>query len=156
MLLVILLVVLLALTGVGVLSLWIKRAAASTRRIDAPDSQLQMSFYGGVMSRHLITSGSLAVLEFFDWGVRVRGNPVARWIVPTWEARYDELAIVELVTLPHSRIAVWMRLRGEEDGIGFLKDRVQEVVAEFERREVAVNRAVAQVRKVTELYHLPR
>jgi len=30
---------------------------------------------------------------------------ISRWIVPTWEARYDELAIAELVALPSSRIA---------------------------------------------------
>ena len=155
MLLVILLVVLLALTGVGVLSLWIKRAAASTRRIDAPDSQLQMSFYGGVMSRHVITSGSLAVLEFFDWGVRVRGNPVARWIVPTWEARYDELAKAGLASLPHSRVAVWLQLKdrpAKSPAIGFLCDRYTQVLPVLESRGVQVDRSVTKARRVEELY----
>ena len=38
-------------------------------------------FRGGVMSRHLITSGTLARLEVFDWGVRLR-SPVISVTLP--------------------------------------------------------------------------
>ena len=78
----------------------------------APDGESSELFRGGVMGKHVITSGTLVRLEFFDWGVRLRGTAISRWVVPTWEARYDELAIAELVSLPASRIAVWFRLRG--------------------------------------------
>src|SRR5262249_49047891 len=106
-LLVIVLVIVLAALIAGGLAMWIKLAATNVRVIDAPPGELRNLIRGGVMSRHVITSGTLARLEFFDWGLRLRGTVISRWIVPTWEARYDELAIGELVSLPASRIAVW-------------------------------------------------
>jgi hypothetical protein len=137
---------------VGGLILWSRLAAANARIIDAPISELEEFFWGGVMCRHVITSGSLARLEFFDWGVRLRGIPVSRWIVPTWEARYDELAIAELVALPQSRIAVWLRLRGQGGAIAFLSDRTSQILPVFEQHGVPVNRSVTRIRRVEELY----
>src|SRR5258708_18022950 len=109
----ILIVVLVALAGGAGLFFWIRRAASCGRTIDVPVAEPAAVFYGGVMCRHLITSGSLARLEFYDWGVRVRGIVLSRWIVPTWEARYEELAIAELVALHSSRVAGWLTVRGE-------------------------------------------
>ena len=108
------------------------------------------------MCKHLITSGSLATLELFDWGVRVRGIVISRWVVPTWEARYEDLAIAELVTLPWSRIAVWFQLRGEADGMAFLSDRSGDILRALEGHEVPVNRSVARIKRVAELYDAPR
>jgi hypothetical protein len=105
-----------------------------------------------MMCRNLITSGNLARLEFFDWGVRIRGTAISRWIVPTWEARYEELAIAELVSLRHSRIAVWFRLRGDAGGMAFLSYHSNEILPLLERHGVPVNRSLAQVRRVDELY----
>ncbi len=146
----ILLVVLVA--GAG-LFFWIRRAASCGRIIDVPAAEPAAVFFGGVMCRYLITSGSLVRLEFYDWGVRVRGTVLSRWIVPTWEARYEELAIAELVALRHSRIAVWLRLRGKPDGIAFLTERSAEILRLLERRDLPVNRSVTQIRRVEELYH---
>jgi hypothetical protein len=144
--------VLVALCVLGI-GLWIRRSAASARIIDAPGGEPDGLFRGGVMSRHLITSGTLARLEVFDWGVRLRGIVVSRWIVPTWEARYDELAIAELVALPASRMAVWLRLRGEPGAIGFLSESSsQDILALLQQRGVPVNRSLTQVKRVEELY----
>jgi hypothetical protein len=148
----ILVVVVLALAGAAGLALWIRRAASCARTIDVPAAEPDRVFWGGVMCRHLITSGTLARLEFFDWGVRVRGIPVSRWIVPTWEARFEELAIAELVALRWSRIAVWLKLRGEPGGIAFLSDRSSEILPLLERSGVPVNRALAQIRRAEDLY----
>ena len=90
--------VVLALAGISGFAAWIRRAAANARTIDAPAGGSDALFRGGVMARHIMTSGTLARLEFFDWGVRLSGTVLARWIVPTWEATYDQLAIAELVT----------------------------------------------------------
>jgi hypothetical protein len=145
-------VVVLALAAAGGLGFWIRRAASCGRTIDVPAGEFRQVFWGGVMCRNLITSGTLARLEFFDWGVRIRGIAVSRWIVPTWEARYEELAIAELVSLRYSRIAVWFRLRGDAGGMAFLSYHSNEILPLLEQRGVPVNRSVAQIRRAEELY----
>lgn len=165
MALVIGLVVALVLLCGGAITIWIRLAGANTRRIEPPAGELEDLFWGDVMCRHVITSGGMARLEFFDWGVRLRGTFISRWIVPTWEARYAELATARLATLPHSRTAVWLRLKDEasaglvEGGrpagapaVGFLCDRYTTVLPSLEKHGVQVDRAVTKVRKVEELY----
>ncbi len=147
----VLVVLLLALCASGIF-MWVRLVAANKRTIDVPAGEFEQFFWGGVMCRHLITSGTLARLEFFDWGVRLRGIPISRWIVPTWEARYDELAIADLVALPQSRIAVWLRLRDESTAIAFLSDRTSQILPVFEQHGVPVNRTVTKIRRVEELY----
>ena len=145
--------VVIALAGVSGFAAWIRRAAANTRTIGAPpEGGSDALFRGGVMARHIMTSGTLARLEFFDWGVRLSGTVLARWIVPTWEATYDQLAIAELVSLPASRIAVWLRLRGEAHAIGFLTMDSRDILTLLQQHDVPVNRAITQVRRVEELY----
>ena len=152
----ILVVVLLAVVAGAGLFFWIRRAKSCGRTIDTPAGDDPAAlFYGGVMCRHLITSGSLARLEFYDWGVRLRGSIVSRWLVPTWEARYDELAIAELVALRWSRVGIWMRLRGTQDGIAFLANGSADVLRQLEQHDVLVNRSVAQIKRVDELYRPP-
>jgi hypothetical protein len=157
-----LVVLLAALCASGVL-MWRRLAASNVRLIGPPPGELRDLFFGGVMCRHVITSGSLARLEFYDWGVRLRGTMISRWIVPTWEARFDELAIAELVALPASRIAVWFRLRRADQpragasrpdarAIAFLSDRSQQILPLLEKRGVPVNRAITRIRRVEELY----
>jgi hypothetical protein len=137
---------------VGGLIMWTRGAASSTRRLGLPTAAEPAAMYrGDVMSRRLVTSGTFARLEFFDWGVRLRGIAICRWIVPTWEARYDELARVDLVA-SRSRIAVWLRLRGEPGGIGFLTNYSREILDSLEKRGVSVNRSEAQFRRVDEMY----
>ena len=145
-------VVVLALALSAAVAVWIRRAASCGRTIDAPAADPAAVFYGGVMCRYLITSGSLVRLELFDWGVRVRGTVLSRWIVPTWEARYDELAPAELVALRWSRVAVWFRLRGTSGGIAFLANGSEEILRQLERRNLPVNRSVTRIGRVAELY----
>ncbi|HET7017769.1 MAG TPA: hypothetical protein VFI65_27855 [Streptosporangiaceae bacterium] len=172
------LVVALVLLCAGAIVIWTRLAAANARRIETPAGDLQDLFWGDVMCRHVITSGGMARLEFFDWGVRLRGTFLSRWIVPTWEARYDELSTAGLASLPHSRVAVWLRLKNESAvlaeggrppgtpavlveggrppgtpaGIGFLCDRYTQVLPVLEGHGVQVDRSVTRARKVEELY----
>lgn len=149
---VVLAVVLAVMCAAGVV-MWTRLAASNTRIIGAAAGEPDDLFRGGVMGRHVITSGSLVRLELFDWGVRLRGTAISRWVVPTWEARYDELAVAELVALPASRIAVWFRLRGDDpQTIGFLSERSRDILARLEKHGVPVNRSVTRIRRVTELY----
>jgi hypothetical protein len=153
--LVILLVGLLVLGVAASLFTWIRRARSCARRIEAPAGEPASAFNGDVMCRYVMTSGSFARLELFDWGVRVRGIIISRWIVPTWEARYEELARAELVVLPRSRITVWLRIRGEPERIGFMTQHHQDILGLLEQHGVQVDRSVAQVRRVAELYGPP-
>jgi hypothetical protein len=151
LLLVVLLAVLAVAAGASLVA-WIRRAASCRRRIDAPAGKPEFALTGDVLCRYVTTSGSLAVLELHDWGVRLRGNLVSKWIIPTWEARYDELAIAELVTVGPSRVAVWLRLRAGQGGIGFMRLPSDDVIGRLERHGVPVDRAIAHVRRVDELY----
>lgn len=150
---IVLVVLLVVLVGGGIAA-WTRAAAVNARLIgDPPHGELREIFRGGVMGRHVLTSGPLVRLEIFDWGIRLRGSAISRWLVPTWEARFDELAIAELVTLPASRIAVWFRLRDADPrAIGFLCDRSSHVLRALERHGVPVNRAVTMIRRVDDLY----
>lgn len=149
----IVLAVVLAVLCVGGIFMWAKLAATNTRIIGAPAAELRELFRGGVMGRYIITSGSLVRLEFYDWGVRLRGTAISRWVVPTWEAKYDELAIAELVALPASRIAVWFRLRdGDRRSIAFLSERSREILPALEKHGVPVSRSVTRIRRVEELF----
>lgn len=131
---------------------WIRRARSCQRVTGAHAGELELVCYGGVMCRSLVTSGTLVRLDLLDWGVRMRGIPGTRWIVPRWEARYEELASAELVATHFSRIAVWFRVSGERGGVGFLSDRNQDILAELQRHDVPVNRAVQRIRGVEDMY----
>ncbi len=156
--LVVLLLVVVALVIVGGLVTWVVRARSCARIIETPAGQEddESLFYGGIMCKQLTTSGTMVRLEMLDWGVRLRGIAPARWVVPTWEARYDELALAELVASRYSRIAVWFRLRGEPGGMGFLSHQSQDILRILEKHEVPVNRAVTQFNRVDELYRAVR
>ena len=156
MLIVVLLVIVLVIAGVAGLITWIRRARSCARTIDLPDTEPDRVFTGDVLCKHVMMSGSISRLELFDWGVRLHGIAISRWIVPTWEARYEDLAIAELVALRFSRVAVWFRLRGEPDGIGFLTHWSQDILRELEKHGVPVNRAVTRIDRTEELYRSPR
>jgi hypothetical protein len=145
---------LLVVVGVMGVATWTRRARACQRIIDpaAPAGESELTCYGGVMCRGLMTSGTLVRLDLLDWGVRMRGIPLARWRVPRWEARYEELAIAELVATPFSRIAVWFRLRGEPGGIGFLTQMHRDILIGLEKHDVPVNRSVQQIRSAEDMY----
>jgi hypothetical protein len=141
---------------VGVLGVvtWIRGARACQRIIDppAPAGESELTCYGGIMCRGLMTSGTMVRLDLMDWGVRIRGIPVSRWLVPRWEARYAELAIAELVATPFSRIAVWFRVQGEPGGMGFLTERSRDILTGLAKHEVVVNRSVQQIRSADDMY----
>jgi hypothetical protein len=140
----------------GVVSLWSKTAAARNAHVIGmpPGEPAEEGglFRGGMMGQRLLTSGTLVRMEFFDWGIRLHGASLVRRIIPVWEARYEDLAIAELITLPHSRITVWLRLRGGEGAIGFLTQDHQAILARLRAHDVPVNRVVTQVKRVQELY----
>jgi len=149
--LVVILLVVVFLVIVGGLVTWVRRARSCARIIDAPEGTEERVFHGGIMCKNLMTSGSMVRLELLDWGVRIRGIAPTRWVVPTWEARYEELALAELVASQFSRIAVWFRLRGEPDGMGFLSGWHEDILKALQAHDVPVNRAVTRFKRVDDL-----
>ena len=158
---VILLFAVLAVMAAAGLVIWVRRAASCGRTVEAAAgaaaigaaaAEPEKVFNGDVLCRYVVTGGSFARLEFHDWGVRIRGVILTRWIVPTWEAKYSELGLAELIA-SKSRIAVWLRIRGEPDGFGFLTTaRSKDILGQLELHEVQVSHAAAQPRRVAELY----
>jgi hypothetical protein len=151
----ILLALLVVVVGVSVTT-WIRRARACQRIIGAPAGELELACYGGVMCRAMMTSGTLVRLDLLDWGVRMRGVPLTRWYMPQWEARYEELAIAELVATKHSRITVWFRVREEPGGMGFMSYRSRDILDGLQRHEVPVNRSVQQISSPADMYSKQR
>jgi hypothetical protein len=147
----ILLALLVVMVVVGLVT-WVRRARACQRIIDAPAGEPELTSYGGIMCQGLMTSGTLVRLDLLDWGVRLRGTPLARWLVPQWEARYEELAIAELVRTQYSRIAVWFRVRGEPGGMGFMTQQHRDILAKLQQHDVPVNRSVQQIRAPADMY----
>jgi hypothetical protein len=132
-----------------------KAGGRVARKIDVLDRTLEREriFIGDVMRKHVVTSGGLARLEIYDWGVRVRGMPLSKWLVSTWEASFDEIALAGLVTTPHSRIAVWLRLRqGLGDGDAFLSTWHDDILELLDKHGVPVNRVVSTIGNRAELY----
>ncbi|MGB6452881.1 MAG: hypothetical protein WBH47_00190 [Streptosporangiaceae bacterium] len=151
MLIGILLALIVVMVVIGVVT-WIRRARSCQRIIDAPPGELELGCYGGVMCRVMMTGGTLVRLDLLDWGVRLRGVPLTRWYMPQWEARYEELAIAELVAMPHSRITVWFRVKAEPGGMGFMSYRSRDILEGLQKHDVPVNRSVQQIRNAAEMY----
>lgn len=151
MLVVVVLIVVVVVLAAIALVIWTWRAAACARKIGAPADEPERVLYGDVLCRSIMTSGSFARLEMHDWGVRLRGVRVIRRIVPTWEARYEELAIAEVVA-SRSRLGVWLRLKGGAGGIGFLTSNSEETARALEAHGVQVDRSVTAFKQVSELY----
>jgi hypothetical protein len=86
-------------------SLWGgKRLMSSAgRELGMPLTPPDSTFVGGALTAMVIATSPLARLELFDWGVRLSSS--ARLLrqlplhVATWEARYEELAVVRSVTV---------------------------------------------------------
>jgi hypothetical protein len=148
---VIVLIVVVAVLAAAALAIWSWRAHAFARTIGAPAGEPERMLYGDVLCRSVMTSGSFARLEVHDWGVRLRGIPMTRWIVPTWEARYEELASAEIVT-SRSRLGIWLRLKGGAGGIGFLTSNSEEATRALEAHGIQVDRSVISVKQVTDLF----
>jgi hypothetical protein len=135
-------------------TLWALRqqAAGSARVIAMPDTAPERAFLGGSLSGSWSASWPLARLEFLDWGIRLGGSvrPV-RWVIGTWEARYEELATVRLISslTPGVRLAV----KGSTDAVVFwtFQDS-REIADRLEAHGVPVDRSAMSLRKAGGIY----
>ncbi len=85
----------------SVLLIMHRKAVRDSRRVGAPDARRTATFRGGMWwpGRYNAGPGTMS-LDFFDWGIRLGGGDLTRFLSPVWEARYGELTEARLVKAP--------------------------------------------------------
>jgi hypothetical protein len=127
----------------------------ASRIIAMPPGTPQSVFIGGILSAVVSASYPLARLELLEWGIRLA--PSARPLrflpmtVPTWEARYDELAVVRRV---RSAGADGLRfaLSGSTDAVVFWSRNCPEILDRLEAADVTVDRSVTTLKQAGGTY----
>jgi len=115
----------------------------------------------------VITTNGLARLEFFGWGIRVRGKVLVRWLLPTWEARFEELSSARPLFAPLGRQGMFFAARNVPAGSrgrgGGLSDRIvfwtgkgAEIVARLEQFGVRADFSEVRIGRLYEIDELPR
>ena len=129
----------------SVLLLIHRSAVRNSRRVGAPDTRRTATFRGGMWRPGKYNAGPGTMsLDFFDWGIRLGGGDLTRFLSPVWEARYEELTEARLVKAPtHQGIRLHA---GDDEGEVFFWTRgSSEVLDRLEEHAVAVDRAAVRV-----------
>lgn len=112
----------------------------------------ERTFVGGVWSRGMNAIWPMARMEFWDWGIRVRGSfRGIRWLVPVWEARYEGLS-AQLVAASLASRGILVRA-GEADPVVFWTRRGGEIGDLLQMHGVPVDRSGARLSWGANLYH---
>jgi hypothetical protein len=133
---------------VAAITLFRRRSAKSSRTVSVPEETPAAVWKGGLRTQTVNATSGTARLELFDWGVRVRGRGLWRVLLPTWEARYRELATAQLIKWPIANSGVLMRTDGSAAPLVFVTLRDREVLDALAARGVPVDRSVARLRRV--------
>lgn len=129
------------------------RAVRDSRRVRAPHGQQTATFRGGIWRPgKLDADEGTARLEFFDWGIRLGSSGLvklaslglARFLMPVWEARYEELTEARLMTAPGHH-GVRLRVAGSADPVMFWTSQGSDVLDRLQEHAVSVDRAADQV-----------
>ncbi|MGE5287118.1 MAG: hypothetical protein ACM3ML_07950 [Micromonosporaceae bacterium] len=146
----------LALIAIASAVLFCRLAARSTRTLGGPEVPPTMAFLGGMLSRTVDTSWGLARLQFFAWGLRLRGSMrMLRLFLPTWEVRYEELTKAQLVSAPVARRGVRFRADGAARPMVFWTYHGSKILDHLEQQGVAVDRSVTRLRRPGDLERRP-
>jgi hypothetical protein len=125
-----------------------REAVRDSRRIGVPDARRTATFHGGLQTWKKINVGKGSMeevrLEFFDWGIRLRGVGIMRPVVPVREAQYEELTEARLVTA-HKKQGVRLHAAGIADPMIFWTRQDSNVLDRLEEHAVSVDRAADQV-----------
>jgi len=130
-----------------------RSAASASRRAGAPDGRGTARFRGGMWRPGKVNAGAgTARLEFFDWGIRLGSSGVAslaglglgRYLMPVWEARYEELTEARLVTAPKHR-GIRLRAGVGSDEVIFWTNQGSDILDRLEQHLVPVDRIADQV-----------
>jgi len=126
---------------------WIRHLwAESSPETEMPDAGLEKAFLGGLLSGSVSATWPLVRLECSDWGIRLRGSArLWRRLVPLWEARYENLATVQLVESMSTGIR--FASDGGADAVVFWTFKSSEIMDHLEARGVSVDRLPKSIRK---------
>lgn len=122
------------------------------RVIGVPGAPPERTFVGGLWSRAMSAMWPLARLEFWDWGIRIRGSVRGvRWLVGSWQARYDELT-AELVVVPVASRGVLLNA-GAAEPVVFWSRRGHEILDHLGMHGVPVSHTPTRLSWGANLYH---
>lgn len=146
----------LALAGGGA-GIWGMRQQTreAARILGMPVTAPESAFLGGTLSRTVSAGFPLARLEIFGWGVRLGAS--ARWrrflplSIPTWEVRYEELAVVRRVTA-YGQEGLRFAMTASADAVVFWSSRCPEILDRLEAAGAAVDRSVTPLKRAGGIY----
>ena len=135
-----------------------REAVRHSRRIGVPDARRTATFRGDLQTWKKINVGKRSMdmeearLEFFDWGIRLRGTGMMRPVVPVREAQYEELTEARLVTA-HKKQGVRLHAAGIADAMIFWTRQDSNVLDRLEEHAVSVDRAADQVSDPPKMFY---
>jgi hypothetical protein len=113
----------------------------------------ERDFAGGLWSGAGSAIWPLARLELLDWGIRVRGGVRGlRWLVPVWQARYEELTGAQLVWAPLASRGVFLE-SSAAGSIIFWTRRGSSILDHLQIHGVPADRSVARLPWGANAYH---
>jgi hypothetical protein len=129
-----------------------KQAPGFARAVNPQDWTPERAFLGGLLSGNWSATWPLARLEFFGWGIRLGGSVrLVRWLIRPWEARYEELATVRLISSATSGVRI--AVEGRTDAVVFWSFRdAGEIADRLEAHGVPVDRSVTTLRQAGGVY----
>jgi hypothetical protein len=111
---------------------------------------------GGLWGMPVTTTDGLVRLEFFSWGIRVRGKVLVRRLLPAWEARFEEISSARPLSAPLGRQGVYFAARNVPGRVVFWTRRGHEILALLENQAVRADFSEVRIRQLYEMEELPK
>ncbi len=113
----------------------------------------EKTFVGGLWSGTGSAIWPLARLRFFGWGIGVRASTrLLGWLVPVWDARYEELSGAQLIWAPVASRGVCFLLTAA-DPVVFWSRRGPDILDHLQVHGVPVDRSLTRLSWGTHLDH---
>jgi hypothetical protein len=114
----------------------------------------ERAFIGGLWSASGSAIWPLARLELFGWGIGVRSSTrVLGWLIPAWDARYEDIGGAQRVFVPIANRGVHIRALTAAGPVVFWTRRGADILDHLQLHGVPVDWAVGRVRWGAHLEH---
>lgn len=127
-----------------------RELSSMSRVLGMPITSPELSILGGALTATVSATWPLAHLELFGWGLRLSSS--ARWLrllplsVPTWEARYKDLAVVKSIA-GLGADGLRFALIGSADAVVFWSFRRPEILDRLEAAGATVDRSAVPLKE---------